>query len=89
MLIMFDPKMLPTEMPIVCGFTIANIATKSSGKDVEKATRMNPTFVFPNPVTLAKLTELVIVKLLALIRTTNEAIRTTIFPIIPSCSNTS
>jgi hypothetical protein len=40
------------------------------------------------PVTLAKLTELVIVKLLALIKTTNEAIRTAMFPILPSCSNT-
>jgi hypothetical protein len=65
------------------------VATKSSGNEVEKATRKNPTFVFPNPVILAKLTEFVIVKLLAFIRTTKEAMRMTIFPIIPACSITS
>jgi hypothetical protein len=54
---------------------------------VEKATSMNPILVFPKPVTLARLTELVIVKLLALIKTASEAIRTAMFPIIPSCSN--
>jgi hypothetical protein len=79
--------MLPSEIPTVCGSKIAKKATKSSGKEVEKATNKNPTLVFPKPVTLAKLTELVIVKLLALIRTTKEMKRTRIFPIIPSCSN--
>jgi hypothetical protein len=67
---------------------IENMTTTSSGREVEKATSMNPILVFPKPVTLAKLTELVIVKLLALIKTTNEAIRTAMFPILPSCSNT-
>jgi hypothetical protein len=85
---MFDPRTLPTEIPIVLGFIIENRTTTSSGREVEKATSMNPILVFPKPVTLAKLTELVIVKLLALIKTTNEAIRTAMFPILPSCSNT-
>jgi len=64
---------------------IANITTKSSGREVEKATSKKPTLVFPKPVTLAKLTELEIAKLLDLIRTTNEAARTAMFPITPSC----
>jgi hypothetical protein len=67
---------------------IENMTTTSSGREVEKATSMNPILVFPKPVMLAKLTELVIVKLLALIKTPNEAIRTAMFPILPSCSNT-
>jgi hypothetical protein len=44
--------------------------------------------VFPKPVALAKLTELVIAKLLAFNKTTNEVMRTAMFPNIPSCSNT-
>jgi hypothetical protein len=63
-----------------------NMTTTSSGREVEKATSMNPILVFPKPVTLAKLTELVIAQLLALIKTINEAIRTAMFPIIPSWS---
>jgi hypothetical protein len=39
--------------------------TKSSGKDVENATKMNPTVVLPKPVMPATLTELLIVALLA------------------------
>ncbi|MEJ2270912.1 MAG: hypothetical protein P8X91_00175 [Candidatus Bathyarchaeota archaeon] len=35
---MFDPKRLPIEIPIVPRFTIAKVATKSSGKEVENAT---------------------------------------------------
>jgi len=85
---MFDPRTLPTEIPIACGFMRENMTTASSGREVEKATNMNPILVFPKPVMLAKLTELVIVKLLALIKTPNEAIRTAMFPILPSCSNT-
>jgi hypothetical protein len=64
------------------------MTTTSSGREVEKATSMNPILVFPKPVTLAKLTELVIAKLLALIKTASEAMRTAMFPILPSCSNT-
>ncbi|HCW08284.1 MAG TPA: hypothetical protein DGG95_13065 [Cytophagales bacterium] len=88
MFAMFDPKTLPTEMPIVSGFQIANMATKSSGREVEKATNKNPIFVFPRPVTLAKLTELVIAKLLAFIKISNVTIRTATFPAIPSGSST-
>jgi hypothetical protein len=65
------------------------MATESSGKDVEKATSMNPIFVFPKPVMLAMLIELLIAKLLDLIKTANDASRIAIFPIDPSCSNTS
>jgi hypothetical protein len=65
-----------------------NVTTTSSGREVEKATSMNPILVFPKPVTLAKLTELVIAKLLALIKTASEEMRTAMFPILPSCSNT-
>ena len=84
---MFDPSTLPTEMPIVSGFKVENIATKSSGREVEKATSMNPVFVFPKPVTLANLTELVIAKLLAFIKTASDAMRTAMFPTNPNCSS--
>jgi len=47
-------------MPIDWGSMMANTTRKSSGREVEKATSINPIFVFPKPVTLAKLTELVI-----------------------------
>ena len=87
MFTMFDPRTLPTEMPIFSGFRVANIATKSSGREVEKATSMNPVFVFPKPVTLASLTELVIAKLLAFIKIASDAIRIAMFPIDPNCSN--
>jgi len=85
MFIMFEPKMLPNETPTVVGSNTAKIATKSSGKDVENATNKNPTFVFPIPLTLAKFTELLIVKLLDLIRTTNETRRTITFAKTPNC----
>jgi hypothetical protein len=80
--------MLPNEIPTVFESTMAKKATKSSGKEVENATSKNPIFVFPKPVTLATLTELVIVKPLARIRTTREIKRRIMFPIIPNCSNT-
>jgi hypothetical protein len=85
---MFDPKTFPTEMPIVWGAPIANKATKSSGREVENATSKKPILVFPKPVALAKLTELVIAKLLAFNKTTNAIMRTAMFPSIPSCSST-
>lgn len=84
----FDPKTLPTETPIVCGLQIENMATKSSGREVEKATSINPIFVFPMPVALARLIELEIAILLALANTTNEATRIAMLPTIPICSST-
>ena len=88
MLTMLEPKTFPMDTPTFSGFNTEKMATKSSGRDVEKATRMKPIVVFPNPVTLAKLTELLIVRLLDLIRTINAIIRIIIFPIIPNCSIT-
>jgi hypothetical protein len=78
---------LPTEIPVVWGFNVAKTATRNSGKDVEKATMMNPVFVFPKPVTLANLTELVMARLLAFIRIINATKRVAMLPIIPNCSN--
>ncbi len=57
MLTMLEPKTFPIEIPTFSGFNTAKIATKSSGKDVEKATKINPTVVFPNPVALATFIE--------------------------------
>ena len=53
MLTMLEPKTFPIDTPTFSGFNTAKMATKSSGRDVEKATKMNPTVVFPNLVTLA------------------------------------
>ena len=53
------------------------MATNNSGRDVEKATRINPTVVLPRPVISAILTEFVMVELLALFkisRATNKTI---------------
>lgn len=46
------------------GSIIANMATNSSGNEVEKATRINPTVVFPKSVTPATFTEWLIVTLI-------------------------
>ena len=54
----------PMDMPTFSGSIIANIATNSSGNDVEKATRTKPTVAFPKPVAPAIFTECLIVKLL-------------------------
>jgi hypothetical protein len=88
MFTMFEPKTFPIDTPMVSGFTTENTATNSSGKDVEKATRMNPTVVFPNPVALATFIEWVIVRLLALSKTTNATIRIMTLPSRPNPSST-
>jgi len=54
---------------------------------VEKATKMNPTVVFPNPVMSAILTEFVIVTSLALPRATSDAKRIRALPNRPHSSN--
>ncbi len=63
------------------------MATNNSGKDVEKANKMNPTVVFPIPVISAILEAFVIVESLALPRINKATIKTTAFTIGPSCSN--
>ena len=65
MFAMFEPRTFPMDTPTFSGSIIANMATNSSGKDVENATRMNPIAVFPKPVALATFTECLIVKRLA------------------------
>ena len=72
---MFEPKTFPMATPMVSCPIAEKMATESSGKDVEKATRMNPTVVFPKPVMSATLTEFVIVQSLALSKTSNAARR--------------
>jgi hypothetical protein len=66
---------------------MANIATNSSGKEVEKATRINPTVAFPKPVAPAIFTECLIVKLLAWFRANKATIRINKLPINPSSPN--
>jgi hypothetical protein len=63
------------------------MATNNSGRDVEKATRINPTVVLPSPVMSAILTELVIVELLALPKMSKATTKAIALPISPSCSN--
>jgi hypothetical protein len=65
----------------------AKMDTQSSGRDVEKATKINPTVVFPKPVISATLTEFVIVQSLALFRASNEAKRISALPNGPHSSN--
>lgn len=87
MFTMFEPKTFPMATPIASCPIAAKIDTESSGKDVEKATKMNPTVVFPKPVMSATLTEFVIVKSLALSRATNDAKRIRTLPNSPHSSN--
>ena len=65
----------------------AKMDTRSSGREVENATRMNPMVVFPKPVISATLTELLIVTSLAFARIANETARTIVLPHIPSSSS--
>ncbi len=66
---------------------MANMATNSSGKDVVKATRINPMVVFPKPVAPATFTEYLIVTVLAWLRAAKAAIRSNRLPIHPISSN--
>jgi hypothetical protein len=65
----------------------AKMDTRSSGKEVEKATSINPMVVLPKPVMSATFTELLIVTSLALARTASEPARTSTLPHIPSSSS--
>ena len=49
MFAMFEPRTFPMDMSTFSGSNIANVATNSSGNDVEKATRTKPTVAFPKP----------------------------------------
>src|SRR4030067_2588031 len=55
----FETRTFPMDTPTFSGSSTANIATHSSGKDVEKATSMKPTVVFPKPEALATFKEFV------------------------------
>jgi hypothetical protein len=74
--------------PMLAWVMTAKIDTLSSGKDVEKPTKMKPTVVFPKPVISDTLTELFMVKSLALSRMISEARRISALPIKPTASNT-
>jgi len=80
--------MLPNETPMLVWVKTAKMDTLSSGKEVEKPTRMKPMVVFPKPVISETLIELFMVTSLALPRTISEAIRMSTFPINPVPSNT-
>ena len=88
MLTMLEPNTFPIETPTFSGFNTENMATKSSGSDVEKATKMKPTVVFPSPVTLATFMECVMVKSLALLKAANAAISITTLGSRPNPSST-
>ena len=85
---MLEPRTFPIDTPTFSGFNTEKMATKSSGSDVENATRMKPTVVFPSPVTLATFMEWVIVKSLALDKAANAARRMITLPINPNPSST-
>jgi hypothetical protein len=74
--------------PMLAWLMTAKMETLSSGKEVEKPTKMKPTVVFPKPVRSDTLTELFMVKLLALSRTISEARRISTLPVNPISSNT-
>ncbi|MDH7564092.1 MAG: hypothetical protein QHH24_04325 [Candidatus Bathyarchaeota archaeon] len=71
MFTMFEPRTLPTEIGAPPD-KAATSATVNSGKDVEKASKLKPTAVFPSRVLIDSLTALFIVKLLARFNTTIE-----------------
>ena len=85
---MLEPRTFPIDTPTFSGFNTEKTATKSSGSDVENATRMKPTVVFPSPVTAATFMEWVIVKSLALDKAANAARRMITLPINPNPSST-
>jgi len=83
-LTMLEPNAFPTATPTASPPIAEKMATESSGKDVENATRRKPIVVFPNPVMSATLTELVIVKWLALSSTKSEPSRINALTSMPS-----
>jgi hypothetical protein len=85
---MLEPKTLPMATPMPAWLMTAKIDTLSSGKEVEKPTKIKPTVVFPKPVRSDTLTELFMVKSLALSRMISEARRISTLPINPISSNT-
>jgi hypothetical protein len=87
MLTMLEPNTLPTATPTASCLIAAKMDTRSSGSEVEKATRMNPMVVLPNPVMSATLTELLIATSLALANTTNAPNSTSKLPHNPSTSS--
>jgi hypothetical protein len=89
MFTMFEPKTFPMATPTPPWPRAAKTDTLSSGRDVENATSMNPTVVFPKPVISAILTELAIVQLLALFSKSNPATSISMFIRSANSSNTS
>ena len=87
MFTMLEPSTFPIEMPTFSGLATAKTATLSSGKEVEKPTRMKPIVVFPNPVISETLIEFLIVTSLPRTRSTTETSRMSALPPAPSCSN--
>jgi len=87
MFTILEPKTFPIATPMLSCPITEKIDTQSSGKDVEKATNMNPTVVFLKPVISATLTELVIVQSLALYKASSEATRINTLPNGPHPSN--
>jgi hypothetical protein len=84
---MLEPKTLPKDTPMLVWLKTAKMDTLSSGKEVEKPTKIKPMVVFPKPVISETLIELFIVTSLALPRTISEAIRISRLPINPVSSN--
>jgi len=64
MLMMFEPRTFPTESAAPPDMAAIR-ATVSSGSEVEKAIRLNPTAVFPSWVTLDTFNAFFIARLLA------------------------
>ena len=64
MFTMLLPMTFPRDIPTASSFLVLNIATVSSGREVDSEINMNPTAVFPKPVISAILSLLIIVHLL-------------------------
>ena len=82
MLKMFEPKTFPTESAAPPDKAAIN-ATVNSGKDVEKAIKLNPIAVFPSRVIAATLIELLIARLDAQFNTRKETAMTTMLKMKP------
>jgi hypothetical protein len=87
MLTISEPNTLPTATPKASCLIAAKMDTRSSGSEVEKATKMKPMVVLPNPVMSATLTELLIATSLALAYTANAPNSTSKLPHNPSTSS--
>ena len=84
-----EPSTFPIETPTFSGFESAKMETLSSGREVEKPTRIKPTVVFPKPVISETFTEFLIVISLPTTKSRIETSKMSALATAPNCSNIS